>query len=230
MSVLLTLPELADAAARAVDATGAAPDNRQAKAVPAVRMIRYYTTRGLLAPPGTRGRALVYGRRHLFQLVAIKKLQGAGLSLDEIAERLAGLSDADLEGLAGVPGEAMPAELGDVDLGHTGQAGPTEARSRRAGRFWDRAITPAAIGSPPAAAPVMAATRRASAGAGLPDVGPPGAPVKTVTELRLTDSVRLLVDGDASELPGLNALRAAAAPLLQLLATNPAPPDRKEPL
>lgn len=232
-SVLLTLPELAEAAARAVEATGATPENRQAKAVPAVRMIRYYTARGLLAPPGTRGRALVYGRRHLLQLVAIKKLQGRGRSLEEIAEQLTGLSDADLEGLAGVPGEALPAGLGDVDPGQSNQTRATQI-SRRAGRFWDRAATADAAGSSPLAAPMplRASTRALPASDGLPErppERPPGERARILTELRLSDTVRLLVDGEPSGLPSLEELLAAAAPLLQLLATNPPAPDRKEP-
>ncbi|MBO0713374.1 MAG: MerR family transcriptional regulator [Acidimicrobiales bacterium] len=228
-SVLLTLPELAEAAARAVEATGARPENRQAKAVPAVRMIRYYTARGLLAPPGTRGRALVYGRRHLLQLVAIKKLQSRGRSLEEIAERLTGLSDADLEGLAGVPGEALPAGLGDVDPGQSNQARATQI-SRRAERFWDRAATADAPGSSAPAAPMRlrASSRALPAGDGPPE-RPPGERARILTELRLSDTVRLLVDGEPSGLPSLEELLAAAAPLLQLLATNPPAPDRKEP-
>lgn len=112
---LLTLPQFAAAAADAVQASGAAPDNRQAKAVPAERMIRYYTSRGLLPRPGNRGRALIYGRTHLMRLVAIKRLQGEGLSLDEIAERLAGMSAAQVEALAAIPEGAVPAGLGDPE-------------------------------------------------------------------------------------------------------------------
>src|SRR5262249_23466230 len=135
MDSLLTLPEFAEAAACAVQASGAVPDNRQAKAVPAARMIRYYTARGLLPRPGTRGRALVYGRRPLLQLGAIQRLQGQGLGLDEIGERLLGISDADLEELAAVADEAMPANLGEVD--------PTQPRKlpRTAGRFWEAPLT-----------------------------------------------------------------------------------------
>ena len=94
---LLTLSEFAAVAANAVKASGAVPDNRQAKPIPAERMVRYYTARGLLPRPGTRGRALTYGRTHLIHLVAVKRLQGEGLSLDEIARRLEGMSQAELE-------------------------------------------------------------------------------------------------------------------------------------
>src|SRR4051794_30824034 len=111
MKSLLTLSEFAAAAADAVQASGAVPDNRQAKPIPAERMIRYYTARGLLPRPGTRGRALTYGRSHLVSLVAIKRLQGQGLSLEEIAERVSAMSPSELESLAAIPPSAMPADL-----------------------------------------------------------------------------------------------------------------------
>ncbi|KAA1250475.1 MerR family transcriptional regulator [Mycobacterium simiae] len=180
MPSLLTLPEFAALAADAVQAAGAAPENRQAKAIPAERMIRYYTARGLLPRPGSRGRALTYGRTHLLRLVAVKRLQGQGLSLEEISKRLQSLSLAELESLAAIPAGVMPAGLGDPE--------PVLETSRAAGAFW-RAM--------PAADPT----------------DPP-----TVTQLRavrLSDTVTLLIDGT---LPELDALRQAAAPLLDLLA------------
>jgi DNA-binding transcriptional MerR regulator len=227
MALLLTMPEFAEAAARAVQVSGAAPENRQAKAVPAARMIRYYTARGLLPRPGTRGRALVYGRRHLLQLVAIKRLQGQGMALDEIAERLEAISDKDLEDLAAVADDTIPADLGEVD-----PTQPTEP-SRRAGRFWE--ATPARVGLVAASAEA----RPPGAGISTRTGGSPsaGAPVRapdsvvevsTLTEVHLSDSVRLLIEGDPSGLPSLDALRASAAPLLHLLAPEPAAHDRKE--
>jgi len=141
MDTFLTLSEFAAVAADAVQASGAVPDNRQAKPIPAERMIRYYTARGLLPRPGTRGRALAYGRTHLLRLVAIKRLQGEGLSLDEIAERLDALSPTGLESLAGIPPDAMPAGLGDPE---------PPATSRAASRFWQ--VPPVAEAAAPAPA------------------------------------------------------------------------------
>ncbi|CAM4433754.1 hypothetical protein MB901379_01054 [Mycobacterium basiliense] len=128
MQSLLTLSEFAAVAASAVQASGAVPDNRQAKPIPAERMIRYYTARGLLPRPGTRGRALVYGRTHLLHLVAIKRLQGQGLSLEEIAQRLGSISAQELESLAAIPATAIPADLDDPE--------PVPQTARAAGRFW----------------------------------------------------------------------------------------------
>jgi DNA-binding transcriptional MerR regulator len=226
MGSLLTLPEFAEAAAHAVQASGAVPDNRQAKAVPAARMIRYYTARGLLPRPGTRGRALVYGRRHLLQLVAIKRLQGQGMGLDEIAARLLGISDADLEALAAVADEAMPANLGEVD------AAPPKAISRTAGRFWEAQLAETAPAAPgrEAGIPLSSTAARAGGVSALPAavLPAPALAAKTVTEIRLSGSVRLIVEGDRGALPSLEALVVAAGPLLRLLAPGPAAAHRKE--
>lgn len=186
MKSLLTLSEFAAAAAQAVQASGAVPDNRQAKPIPAERMIRYYTARGLLPRPGNRGRALTYGRTHLVSLVAIKRLQGQGLSLEEIAERLANLSPSERETLAAIPPNAMPPDLGDPE--------PSAEPSRAAGRFWQTA--PELVAAEP---DVPAGTEPA---------------VTSLQAVRLSDTVTLLIDGP---LPELDALRRAAAPLLDLL-------------
>jgi hypothetical protein len=110
-----TLDELGAqvALALAVDYSGAA--NGRVRDVPDRRTIRYYTTLGLLdRPAATRGRTALYGRRHLLQLVAIKRLQAGGLSLAGVQERLLGLTDAALEKIARLPpaagGAPAPAE------------------------------------------------------------------------------------------------------------------------
>lgn len=195
MPSLLTLPEFAALAATAVRASGAAPENRQAKAMPAERMIRYYTARGLLPRPGTRGRALTYGRTHLLRLVAIKRLQGKGLSLEEIGARLTSMSAAELTSLAAIPPGVIPADLGDLE--------PAPEMSRAAGRFW--CAVPEAAPAP-AADPALA-----------PNTAP--APAARLQAVRLSDTVTVLVDGP---LPALDTLRQAATPLLELLAATQA--------
>ncbi|OOK83918.1 merR HTH regulatory family protein [Mycobacterium kansasii] len=194
MPSLLTLPEFAALAATAVRASGAAPENRQAKAMPAERMIRYYTARGLLPRPGTRGRALTYGRTHLLRLVAIKRLQGKGLSLEEIGARLTSMSAAELTSLAAIPPGVIPADLGDLE--------PAPEMSRAAGRFW--CAVPEAARRPPPTRP----RRRTRPGAG-----------RRLQAVRLSDTVTVLVDGP---LPALDTLRQAATPLLELLAATQA--------
>jgi hypothetical protein len=70
-----TIRELAAEVAAQLERYDAA-DNGQVRAVPDERSIRYYTTLGLIdRPAAMRGRTALYGRRHLAQLVAIKRLQ-----------------------------------------------------------------------------------------------------------------------------------------------------------
>lgn len=72
--------------------------------VPDVRTIRYYTTLGLVdRPVEMQGRTAFYSPRHVQQVVAIKKLQAAGATLTEVQERLAGISDSQLQELANLP-------------------------------------------------------------------------------------------------------------------------------
>lgn len=54
------------------------------------RTIRFYIARGLLDGPVTAGRAAHYTSAHLERIEVIRKLQGQGLMLAEIASRLAG--------------------------------------------------------------------------------------------------------------------------------------------
>jgi DNA-binding transcriptional MerR regulator len=75
----------------------------QAAELPNLRTVRYYTTLGLLDRPVMRGRVAYYTRRHLAQLVAIKRLQAEGLTLAEVQQRLYGLPDDALERIARLP-------------------------------------------------------------------------------------------------------------------------------
>jgi DNA-binding transcriptional MerR regulator len=101
----LRLSELVDLAARALTATryDGQPSGR-VREVPDARTIRYYTTVGLLDRPlAMQGRVAFYGKRHLFQLVAIKRLQARGLSLVEIQRHLVGADDQQLARWAALP-------------------------------------------------------------------------------------------------------------------------------
>lgn len=88
VALVLTQAELDQSSGRVTD-------------VPSTRTIRYYTTHGLLdGPVEFRGRTALYGRRHLLQLVAIKRLQARGVSLTEVQGHVVGASDSDLATLA----------------------------------------------------------------------------------------------------------------------------------
>jgi DNA-binding transcriptional MerR regulator len=105
--------------------------------VPNERLVRWYVTVGLVDPPlSRRGRVARYGRRHLLQLVAVKRRQAEGRSLAEIQAELAGATDEALAAVARVP-DTQPAP--DVVL----PAAPT--------RFWTRSAAqrdPAAAEEP----------------------------------------------------------------------------------
>ena len=160
--------------------------------VPDPRTIRYYTTLGLLdRPTEMRGRTALYGRRHLLQLVAIKRLQTRGLSLSEIQERLLGLPNSRLESLAELPKNA---EAGDPEF-----TPPKEETPDRSTSFWT-------------AAPTIAEN-----GEAVPSADRPVAP-RALQAIPLSAGVLLLVPAArAIHVDDLEAIHSAAAPLLKLL-------------
>ncbi|MGH7552322.1 MAG: MerR family transcriptional regulator, partial [Longimicrobiales bacterium] len=112
---------VADVLASAVpdgDAEVPLQSNGRVREVPDARTIRWYQTTGLVdRPAASRGRTALYGRRHLAQIVAIKRLQAEGRSLAEIQGLLAGIGDGALERLAALPeadrGDALARSVAD---------------------------------------------------------------------------------------------------------------------
>src|SRR5918997_2225483 len=94
-----TLDELVDRVHRALAAEYPGAPNNRVRALPDRRAIRWYTTIGLVDRPlGMRGRAALYGPRHLLQLVALKRRQAEGRTLAEIQAGLTGAGDTALRG------------------------------------------------------------------------------------------------------------------------------------
>ena len=60
------------------------------------RTIRYYISKGLLAPAHGRGPSATYDRDHLLRLQAIVKLRETNAPLEDIKQRLAELRDEDI--------------------------------------------------------------------------------------------------------------------------------------
>jgi DNA-binding transcriptional MerR regulator len=90
--------ELADEAARLLDQFVPRQDRGSVSEVPDERMVRYYSSEGLIASPeGKQGSAAVYGYAHLLQLLAVKKLQADHLSIKNIRELVEGKAERDLE-------------------------------------------------------------------------------------------------------------------------------------
>lgn len=167
--------------------------NGQVTAIPDARTIRYYGTLGLLDKPAEmRGRTAFYGRRHLLQLVAIKRLQAQGRKLAEIQQELSGCGDAELEELAKVPSFSGPAR---------DTAAPS-AKQRRSEAFWS--------------APVTATTNEA----GLVPTAELELSVKHQLSLELTPGICVVVD--TRKTPSdedLAALSKAATSLIEALRT-----------
>jgi DNA-binding transcriptional MerR regulator len=206
-----TIDELGAAVAAALAEGYDGPPNARVRDVPDRRTIRYYTTLGLLdRPVEMRGRTAFYGRRHLFQLVAIKKLQSRGLKLTEVQAVLAGQTESSLARLAGMEQEG-------------GVANPATAPGRPARDFWRQAPAPSPSSSP-----------RDSAGQS--DRGPeetarpaPWDRPGIFQGIRLAENVTLLL---ATSRPlgdeDLETLRKAAAPLIGILTRRQLIPPREE--
>jgi DNA-binding transcriptional MerR regulator len=104
MAVVWTMDELVERVRLALSAEYPGAPNGRIRDLPDRRSIRWYTTTGLVdRPTGMRGRTALYGRRHLLQLVALKRRQAEGRTLAEIQAELAGASDEALAGVARVP-------------------------------------------------------------------------------------------------------------------------------
>jgi DNA-binding transcriptional MerR regulator len=208
-----------------------APRNGQVRAIPDERTIRYYGTIGLLdRPAAMRGRTALYGRKHVAQVVAIKRLQTMGRSLSEIQQLWPTLDDQTLARMSGI-------EL------------PSAPKPPARAEFWKReppaALTvgaahdPAASAAGPAAdaAAIAPAADDASAVGGAGDDSAAPAVARRVPQavrdavppielrLELAPSVVLSLSVDESVAIALSpadvrALRSAAAPLLAELASR----------
>jgi DNA-binding transcriptional MerR regulator len=217
MSETWTIGELAARASDVLRATsGNGAPNGRVREVPNERLIRWYTTIGLLDPPlARRGRVALYGRRHLLQLVAVKRLQAEGRSIAEIQVALAGATDGQLEAVAAVDDAHLARPIGRGD-------GTPATRPERE-RFW--AASPGRLtaaratrtapddGSAPQAFP----RPHDAATAGDPVI-PPGAGLAGA--VRLAPGVTLVLDGGhrTPSPDDLAAILPAAAPLLAVLA------------
>jgi DNA-binding transcriptional MerR regulator len=132
MSGTWTIGELSR---RATAVLSALPQvNGRVRDVPGERLIRWYTTIGLLDPPlARRGRVAIYGHRHLMQLVAIKRRQADGRTIAQIQAELAGATDATLAAVADLPPGALPAPPAEP-----APAPGTHPATDPAPRFWTR--------------------------------------------------------------------------------------------
>jgi len=78
------------------------PEDRAARPKDEVnaRLVRHYTTQGLLAAPTREGREARYRRAHLLELLALRRLMADGLSGKALAMALDGRTESELAELA----------------------------------------------------------------------------------------------------------------------------------
>lgn len=223
-----TLEQLTARVALALSVDYDGQPSGRVREVPDARVVRYYTTLGLVDRPARYdGRVALYGRRHLQQIVAIKRLQQRGRSLFEIQQTLLSLDERALARLAGVPPDALgplaapaegapPAEVEQAELAELTDpaeraelAEPAEsepAEPEPARRFWNAAPAPAVT---QAAVDVGRRSTKEKREEAAP-VSMTGVSLSPETVL-LATFVRGLDEAD------VEAIRAAAAPLLKLL-------------
>jgi DNA-binding transcriptional MerR regulator len=196
-----------------------AGESRRVRWQPDARLVRYYTTLGLLDRPAElRGRTAYYRDRHLLQLLAIKTLQARGSSLQAVQAQLAGQPDTALAALIGLPPDwAARLPAGEEDRVENRplatESGITQSATVAPTRFWER--TPSSA-MPPSESAAVASTD----------------PVTELLAVTLAPGARLLLDrcrypqlDDRLE-AALQTLRAA----LRAVARSPQDPsDGDEP-
>ena len=226
MSETWTLSELVDEAAQRLEALPP-PKNGQVRAVPDERTIRYYGTIGLLdRPAAMRGRTALYSRRHLAQVVAIKRMQAAGHSLADIQAMWSTLDDTTLGRMSGLPvatGKAKAArkdfwkreaEASSPEKPYPAPV-PSPSQPHRTGPTipMPTPMTAMPSSSAPQMLPLPTFTPYSAAGSGT----------ATTINLPLEGGVSIVIAVDENAAVSLSpadvrALRAAAAPLVTELA------------
>jgi hypothetical protein len=195
------MDELVERVARALAAEYSGAPNGRVRDLPDRRAIRWYTTTGLVDRPlGMRGRTALYGRRHLLQLVAVKRRQAQGHTLAAIQAELHGADDAVLAEVARVPEEVL--------AGNGAAPDPGPARPR----FW----------AVPAMSPQTAAAAAEVAPAATDDVAAVSATGAAATTAQATAAT-------AAQAAAATAAQAAAATTAQA-ATAAGGPEATSPL
>ena len=203
------MAELVDQVAAQIAALPA-PRNGQVRAVPDDRTVRYYATIGLLDRPAEmRGRTALYDRKHLAQVVAIKRLQTMGRSLAEIQALWPTLDDDTLARMSGVPFTREPSAAVRAP-------------------FWKAPAAVAQVGAVPLAA---RSSEGAAPVAAAPAAVEPSTPSMPALEIRVELAPHVVLsltiaDEHVAISPAdLRALREAAAPLLAELASRRLTPN-----
>ncbi|PRY41724.1 MerR family transcriptional regulator [Umezawaea tangerina] len=185
-----TIDELVERVVAALAAEYPGVPNGRVRDVPDRRVVRWYTTTGLVdRPSAMRGRTALYDTRHLLQIVAVKRRQAEGSSLGQIQNELAGATNAALADIARVPEDLL------------GESTPPPPQPTRP-RFWAEAPAAQPKTVPPAVQPEAAQPR--------------ATPLSAVA---LTGGAVLLLPG-APTPADYRDIATAAQPLLDLLTAR----------
>jgi len=174
----LTLPDLVGALRELLAEGYSGTRSGRVRDLPDARTIRWYQTLGLVDRPAHfRGRTALFGRRHLLQLAAIKKLQAAEFPLADVQRGLAGKNDAELARCAGLSLKQVDQQLKKIAaaiatrrddvLAAALSAGPPDIASdtaleREPGAFWKtRPIEPQLATAASSPAPLQVASSAA---------------------------------------------------------------------
>jgi DNA-binding transcriptional MerR regulator len=203
-----TLEQLVEVVRKALTVDGVRAPNGRIRDVPDARALRWYATIGLLDRPSAfRGRTALYGHRHLLQAVAVKRRQAEGMALAQIQAELSGATNATLRRVARVPADLV------ANGAESGEPGPArsvddqvEVQEPRASFWRTPTVGPVAA---PSAAPAASA----------PQIGGEhaGARAEPRHLVRLGPGAVLVLSAAPSAADVVD-LRAAAAPLIRLLA------------
>ncbi len=214
MSEKWRIERLSELAQAALDQSSCdSPTSGRVREVPDVRTIRYYTTRGLLdRATEIRGRTAYYGRKHLLQLVGIKRLQSQGLSLVEIQRKMVGLGDRQLVKLADLPSgffadalsreiasDEVPAKAKTENKDATTDVFDAEQSTSESSRFWAKAP--------------RQESRRTIEASSIPPV------MKPATILPIANGVSLLIENLNPELLDEKTQQALASAMANLKET-----------
>lgn len=112
-------------------------DSKRVNWAPNPRLIRYYTTLGLL-DRATRfqGRVALYSSKHLLQILAIKYLQLGGKKLEEIQQVLLGLNEESLAKMLGLELPLPEPQIEAVSDVAKEEEAPPEEPPKRSQAFW----------------------------------------------------------------------------------------------
>jgi DNA-binding transcriptional MerR regulator len=197
----LTIADLATAVAAVLAHGYDGVRSGRVRQLPDARTIRWYQTLGMVDRPASfRGRTALFSRRHVLQLVAIKRLQAAGHPLADIQRGLVGATDGELA-------RAADESLADVDRCI---AEIIAARGRSDG---PRSLL---------AEPVKAAIPRPATAfwKTLPAEAAPAPATAALQSIPLGDRAALVWTGAALSATEQNAVLRLARPLVEFLSSR----------